>query len=106
MESIDGRIRKRLSSEDRVFLEQLDANVSPYDDITATFRWHTRWVNAMGSIAGFALFAVAVFCGWQFVTETDFRIMQLWGAGATVSALGVGLFKLWFFMELQKNTIL
>ena len=31
--------------------------------------------------------------------------MQLWGAGAMLSALGLGLIKLYFFMEIQKNAI-
>lgn len=105
MESIDERIRKALSSEDRAFLEQLDSNGSLYGDIAATFRGHMRWVNAMGWAAGFALFAVAVYCGWQFVTQTDLRSMQLWGAGAMLSAFGVGLIKLWFLMEIQKSAI-
>ncbi|NJO13508.1 MAG: hypothetical protein HC872_08645 [Gammaproteobacteria bacterium] len=57
-------------------------------------------------IAGLALLVVAVYCGWQFVTQTDSRSMQLWGAGATLSAFAVGMIKLWFFMELQRNAIL
>ncbi len=105
MESIDERIRKALSSEDRDFLERLDSNSSLYGDVVATFRGHTRWLNLLGWVFGFVLFATALYCGWQFVSRTDFRSMQLWGAGAMLSALGLGLIKLYFFMELQKNTI-
>ena len=105
MESIDERIRKALSSEDRVFLEQLDSSGSLYGDIAATFRGHMRWLNALGWVFGFVLFAVAVYCGWRFVVEPDLRTMQLWGAGTMLSALGLGLIKLYFFMEFQKNAI-
>jgi hypothetical protein len=106
MESIDERIQKALSSEDRALLEQLDSNGSLYGDIAATFRGHMRWLNALGWIFGLVLFAVAVYCGWQFVAQTDLRSMQLWGAGAMLSALGLGLIKLYFFMEFQKNAII
>lgn len=106
MESIDERIRKALSAEDRMFLEQLDSHRTLYGDITATFHGHTRWLNFLGWIAGFVLFAVAIYCGWQFITQTDSRSMHLWGAGATVSAIGLCIFKLWFFMELQRSAIL
>ncbi len=105
MDSIDERIRKTLSSEDRAFLEQLDSSSSLYGDIAASFRGHMRWVNILGWAAGFALFAVAVYCGWQFVSQADARGMQLWGAGATLSILGLALIKLWFWMELQKSAI-
>jgi hypothetical protein len=105
MESIDERIRKALSSEDRVFLEQLDSSGSLYGDIAATFRGHMRWLNALAWSFGLILFVVAVACGWQFVTQTDLRSMQLWGAGAMLSALGLGLIKLWFLMEVQKSAI-
>ena len=105
MESIDERIRKALSSEDRVFLEQLDSSGSLYGDIAATFRGHMRWLNALAWLFGLILFVVAVACGWQFVTQTDLRSMQLWGAGAMLSALGLGLIKLWFLMEVQKSAI-
>jgi hypothetical protein len=105
MESIDERIRKALSSEDRAFLEQMDSNGSLYSDVAETFRGHTRWLNTLGWVFGFVLFAVAAYCGWQFFTQPDMRTMQLWGAGVMLSALGLGLIKLYFFMEIQKNAI-
>jgi thiol:disulfide interchange protein len=64
-----------------------------------------RWLNALGLFFGFAMFAIAVFCSWRFVTQTDLRTMQLWGAGAALAFLGLGLIKLWFWFELKANVI-
>jgi hypothetical protein len=105
MTDIDDRIRKSLSSEDQAFLEQLDAGGSLYRDIAATFQGRLRWLNTLGWIVGFVLFAVAVFCGWRFVTQPDLRSMQLWGAGAALAVCGIGLIKLWYWGELQANSI-
>jgi len=105
MESIDERIQKALSSEDQAFLARMDSDGSLYRDIAATFRGHTRWLNALAILFAFALLAVGVVCGWQFATQTDMRSMQLWGAGTTLSFLALGLIKLWFWMELQKVAI-
>jgi uncharacterized membrane protein len=105
MSNIDDRIRKSLSSEDQVFLAELDAKDSLYGDIAATFQGRMRWLNALGLIFGFALFAIAVFCAWRFVTQTDLRTMQLWGAGAALAFLGLGLIKLWFWFDLKANAI-
>lgn len=105
MESIDERIQKALSSEDQAFLARMDANGSFYRDIADTFRGHMRWLNALAWVFAFALFAVAIACGWQFVTQTDLRSMQLWGVGTILAFLGLGLIKLWFWTELQKVSI-
>jgi len=106
MESIDERIRKALSSEDRILLEELDSGATLYGDIAATFRGRMRWMNIMGWVAGVAMLAVAIYCGWHFFTETDLRSMQLWGAGTIISVIALGLVKLWFFMEIQRTAIL
>jgi hypothetical protein len=106
MESIDERIQKALSAEDRAFLARMESDGSLYRDIAATFRGHTRWLNALAFLFAFALLAVGVMCGWQFATQTDLRTMQLWGAGTILSFLSLGLIKLWFWMELQKVSIL
>ena len=102
MESIDERIQKALSSEDRALMARMDADSSLYGDIAATFRGHARWLNAFGWVSGFAFFAIAVFCAWQFTTQTEVRSMLMWGAGTIIAFLWLGMIKLWFWMELQK----
>jgi hypothetical protein len=102
MESIDQRIQKALSSEDQALLARLDADSSLYGDIAATFRGRTRWLNAFGWFGALIFFAVAIACGWQFVTHTDMRGMLLWSAGTIISVVWLGMIKLWFWMELQK----
>ena len=105
MSSIDDRIRQSLSSDDRALLAQLDADDTLYRDVMATFHGRMRWLNIAGWIAGFALFGVALFCGWQFVAQTEPRTMMLWGAGTALAVAGLVLIKLWFWMELQKSAI-
>ena len=106
MESIDERIRKALSSEDREFLEKLDSSDSLFGDIAATFRGHRRWTIVAGWAIGFALFAAAAYCGWRFVNQPDPRSMQLWGAATMLCVIALGMTKLWFWMEIQKNAVI
>jgi hypothetical protein len=105
MESIDERIQKALSPDDQAFLARMDADGSLYRDVAATFRGHTRWLNAMAFVFAFALLAIGVVCSWQFAIQTDLRSMQLWGAGTILSFFSLGLIKLWFWMEMQKVAI-
>ncbi|MEO8019381.1 MAG: DUF6768 family protein [Pseudomonadota bacterium] len=106
MESIDERIQKALSSEDQAFLAQMDADGSLYRDVTDMFRGHTRWLNVFAWLLAFALFAVAVACGWHFMVQTDLRSMELWGVGTILAFIALGMIKLWFWMELQKVVVL
>jgi hypothetical protein len=106
MESIDERIRKALSTEDQAILAELDSHGTLFGEVTATFSGQRRWFNVAGWLAGLLMLAVAVTCGWQFFTQPDLRVMQMWGAGLIISVLALGLVKLWFFLELQRTAIL
>ena len=105
MSNLDERIRESLSAEDQELLAQMDADDSLYRDVIATFQGRMRWMNVLSSIIGFALFGVALLCGWRFTMETEPRGMLMWGAGAALAISGLTMIKLWFWMEIQKNAI-
>jgi hypothetical protein len=105
MTTIDERIREAMSSEDRALLAQMDDDDSLYRDVIATFQGRMRWMNIFSSIVAFALFGVALMCGWRFTLEAEPRGMLMWGAGAALAISGVTLIKVWFWMEIQKNAI-
>lgn len=105
MSNLDERIRESMSVEDQKLLAEIDADDSLYRDVIATFQGRMRWMNILSSIIGFALFGVALVCGWRFTLETEPRGMLMWGAGAALAISGLTMIKLWFWMEIQKNTI-
>lgn len=105
MQSIDERIQKALSSEDRAFLAQMNDDGSLYRDISAMFLGHRRWLTAVAWLLALGFFAIAVVCAWHFATAPDMRVMQLWGAGTVVAFMALFMIKLWFWMELEKLTI-
>lgn len=106
MSELDRAIKEALTADDAQTLERLVADQSLHEQILATFRGRLRWLNIVGWIAAFALFAVGCACGWRFVREPELRGMLIWGAGAGLAFAGLALIKMWFWMELQKNTIL
>ena len=53
----------------------------------------------------FVVAAVLAYCGWQFVNAPDVREMLLWGGGAALACAGMVLIKIWFWLELQKNSV-
>jgi hypothetical protein len=106
MENLDERIRASLSSEDRALLARLAADDSLYHNVVSAFQGRTRWLYASGWVAALVLFGVALYCSVHFVKATEIRDMLLWGAAGGIAFVGLGLIKLWFWMEIQKKSIL
>jgi uncharacterized membrane protein len=105
MNKLDDAIRQALSREDAALLEGLGADQPLHSQLMQTFQGKLAWMNVVGWIAGFVLAAVLFFCGWQFLQAPEIRDMLIWGAAAGLAAAGIVLTKLWFWMELQKNSI-
>lgn len=105
MSKLDDAIRQTLSAEDAALLEGLGADQPLHDQLMQTFQGKLAWMNIVGWIAGFAVAAVLAYCGWQFVNAPDVREMLLWGGGAALACAGLVLIKIWFWLELQKNSV-
>jgi len=106
MSDIEDRIRRSLSSEDLEFLAQLDADQSIYREVTAAFRGHMRWLNALAWFFGFLFFLVAAYCAWRAVEEVEIRSLLLWSWGCALALMGVALLKVWFWLELKTNSLI
>lgn len=106
MTDIDDEIRRTLSSEDANLLARFETEPALHNQVLAMFRGKLRWFNAAGWVAGFALFAAGVYFWWRFAYAVEVRHMLLWAAPAALCFLGLALVKIWFWLELQKNTML
>ena len=103
--SIDERIRKELE-EQGTPMEHLKA------DQTGLFPMLFRvFTGGMARWAGFAMaltlviFGLTVWSGYSFFTAatTDERIF--WGVVALAALHSLSMFKLWFFMEMNRHSI-
>ncbi len=102
---IDDAIREALSAEDARMLERFSADQGLQAQLAATLQGRYRWLNGLGWIAGFALFAAACYCGWRMTHSDEVGQAIGWATGTVASLIGLALVKIWFWMELQKNTI-
>lgn len=106
MNTIDDVIRKTLSAEDAELFERYGADLALHHQVLDMFRGKLRWISTLGWIAGLALFAAGCYFWWRFVHAPDVGEMLRWAAGAGIAFLGLGLVKVWFWLELQKNALL
>lgn len=105
MTHVDDAIRRALSPEDLRALDDLGREPPIILQAMRAFEGQQRWVGVVGWLGGFGLFGAACFLAYRFVTADDLRTMILWGAGAGLATAGTAMIKLWFFMEMQKNSI-
>jgi hypothetical protein len=106
MTKAEDAIRRALSPEDLRAYEALGREPSMFAEALGAFQTQNRLIAIGGWVAGFLLFGVAVLAAWRFWQAPDVRGMLLWGGVAMFSLTGLGLIKLWFFMEMHKNAIL
>ncbi|MDO9336675.1 MAG: hypothetical protein Q7T61_09770 [Caulobacter sp.] len=105
MSHVDDAIRRALSPEDLRALDDLDREPPILLQAFRAFETQQRWVGVVSWLIGFLLFGACGYCTLRFFQAPDLRTMILWGAGGGLAALGLVMIKLWFFMEMQKNSI-
>ena len=106
MNDIDEAIRRTLSREDAKLLARFETEPALHRQVLDMFRGNLRWLTAAGWVAGLALFAAGAYFWWRFAHASEVRHMLLWLAPAALCFLGLALVKVWFWLELQKNTVL
>ncbi|MDP1631919.1 MAG: hypothetical protein Q8L66_10925 [Caulobacter sp.] len=107
MTQIDDAIRQALSAEDARALEAFSGEQPMLKQAFAMLgAGPNQLIIVVGWLFGFALFAAAVYCGWRFYVAVDAHEMALWGGTTVMAFIGLGLIKIWFWMELHKNQII
>jgi hypothetical protein len=101
----DDAIRRALSPEDLRAYEALGRSQSPVQAAMDAFRTQ-HYLFAVGVwAAGFAMLLVAVYASWRFWSAPDVRLMLVWAGVAVLALFSLGLIKIWFWMEMQKNSV-
>jgi hypothetical protein len=106
MTNLDQAIRQALSAEDAEFLARFEKEAPLHEQVLGTFGGRWGALNILGALLTFVFFGAFVYCVWNLIETTDLRETVLWSVGALWTALAVGMLKMWFWMEMQKNAIL
>jgi hypothetical protein len=105
MTNIDDEIRAVLSAEEMAELEDLTGEQGLFDVVGDSFRTKMRYWIAILWVYSFAAFVGAVWSGFRFYEATEPKEMAVWGGLCIVLVLVVALAKIWYWMELNKNTV-
>lgn len=105
MTQAEDAIRRALSPEDLRAYDALGRDLSPIEEALNAFSTQYRLFAAMAWAGGVLMFLVAVYCMWRFAQASDTRGMLAWSGGAAFALFSLGMLKMWFFLEMQKNSI-
>jgi hypothetical protein len=105
MTHVDEAIRRALSPEDARAYDALGRDLSPIQEALDAFRSQHRMFAVFSWVGGVAMFVVTVYAAWRFWNEPNLRLMLVWAGVSGFSMFSLGLIKLWFWMEMQKNSV-
>ena len=105
MRDIDKKIAEALKAQDaELFAATNDEQTLP-EMVVDSFRTRSRWMIVMVFFMMAILFWAAVFTAIRFFSAETTREMIAYAMGFGYSIMAVGMLKMWYWMELQKNTI-
>jgi len=103
--NIDERIRKELHDQGNAVDE---LNLEEKSLFGMLFRVFTgglaRWA-AFAMALTLVLVGLTVWCGYEFFTAASLDDRVFWGVLALVGFHAVSMFKLWFFMEMNRHSV-
>ncbi|RMD65932.1 MAG: hypothetical protein D6824_01755 [Planctomycetota bacterium] len=107
LKELDRKIQEALRRQDDLD----EALASPEDEglvemLIGVFRGRMVWLNIYGMTLGVAFTGLAVWCAVRFFQSADVKAALGWGVGFLTCVLFVAMLKIWFWMEIEKNTVL
>ena len=106
MTKLDEKIMQSLNDEDAALLQTQMNELGVFDALAETFKGKHRFINVFGFILAFAMFGLVVYFGINFFT-VDHVIEKLnWLAGFLASLIALAMLKLWFWMEMNRVSLL
>ena len=105
MTSIDDTIRQALSPDDLKAYEELSRAQGPLQATLEAFRTQYAVISIVGFLVGTLCLVAGAYAVWRAVEASEVKAMLGWGGLAAFAFFFLGLLKLWFWMEMQKNAV-
>lgn len=105
MNDIDRKIQDALRKEDAEVWADFESEPPVFDLIMETFRGRYRWLAVMAVFWTFVFMGLGVYSFVRFFGAQETRELLLWGGAAGICFMAVGMMKIWYWMELNKNAL-
>ena len=106
MNNIDAKIRRALEATDADLADEFDGDQSMTEMVFDVFRGTQKWLTFFAIFWGFVFMAGSVFGIIQLFKAQETREHILWGLAVMFCFSAVSLMKIWFWMQMNRNSIL
>jgi hypothetical protein len=105
MEDIDRLIKETLTQEEAKFYNELDEQ-NIFQMVGGLFQGKLKWIFIYINIIMVIVFGLFVYCAIQFFNTDVTNELIKWAVLGTFCMIGVGMLKLFAWMQIDKNVIL
>jgi uncharacterized protein DUF6768 len=105
MDAFEKKIAEALDRDAAEAFEKMGADQSIFEMMIGGFRGRNAWINVIMSVVMLLILIFSVFCIVRFFQAQSTRAMFSWGFGALATMSMISFMKLWFWLEMQKNSI-
>ncbi len=105
MNVLDDKIREALQQEDAELLEDVGGEPSIFEMLMETFRGRHRWLVFLTMFWTIVFMVLGVLSVVRFFRAEETRDMLMWAAASAFLLSGVSMMKVWYWMELNKNSV-
>lgn len=105
MTDIDDKIKQSLQAEDSELFAQFEGDQNLFEMVADNFQGKLKWINYLTIFFLPVVFAAGVYTAIEFFEAQSLREMIAWSVGFMICVFGVMMMKLWFWMEMNKNSI-
>ena len=106
MNNIDAKIRRALEATDTDLADEFDGDQSMMEMVFDVFRGTQKWLTFLAIFWGLAFMAGSVFGIIQLFKAQETHEHILWGLGVMFCFSAVAMMKIWFWMQMNRNSIL
>ena len=105
MNDLDEQIRAALKAEDAEVLSRFASEESLPSMLIGLYQRRRRWINAGATLATLVIFGVQIWCGFKFFGAETTREVVGWATGFLSLFLLTGMMKIWFWLEMLRNSV-
>ena len=106
MSNIDAKIKRALEATDTDLADEFDGDQSMTEMVFGVFRGTQKWLTFLAIFCSIVFMAASVFGIIQLFKAQELHEHILWGLGVMFCFSAVSLMKIWFWMQMNRNSIL
>ncbi len=103
--NIDQKISEALLAEDEELHAEFNVKQNMLTEVVESFRGQSRWFTIMAFAGMWFMTGITVATGYMFLQSESLPELIGYGGGFFFSLSAIGMMKLWYWMELSKNSV-